>query len=176
MTSIGTTGKPHALLSRVAALTLILALIVFWYWAFVLYEAPGNPDRLQDRSWVAAAEQRCSRMVAAVDELPAAAKSLSPAHRADVLDEATQLVDRLVADLRVGPGGTDDELVLVGGWLGDWDIYLSDRRVHAERLRTEGDVRPYLTALPSGAGSHVERMNGFARVNDMESCLDPGDL
>ena len=84
MTSIGTTGKPHALLSRVAALTLILALIMFWYWAFVLYEAPGNPDRLQDRSWVAAAEQRCSRMVAAVDELPAAAKSLSPAHRADV--------------------------------------------------------------------------------------------
>jgi len=37
-------------------------------------------------------------------------------------------------------------------------------------------VRPLLTALPSGSGSFVKRMNGFARVNDMEACLDPGDM
>jgi hypothetical protein len=93
-----------------------------------------------------------------------------------VLDDATDLLDQLVADLRGMDGGTTDDLVLVAGWFDDWDIYLADRRFHAQRLRTEGDVRPYLTALPSGAGSHVERMNGFARVNDMEGCLDPGDL
>jgi hypothetical protein len=33
-----------------------------------------------------------------------------------------------------------------------------------------------MSALPSGTGSVQERMNGFARVNDMDSCLDPGDL
>ena len=176
MTSIGTTGKPHATLARVAALSLILTLVAFWSWAFLIYEAPGNPDRLEDRSWAMAAEQRCVRMVAAVDKLPAAADSSSPAHRAGVLDEATQLVDQLVDDLRVLPGGSDEDRALVDKWLEDWEVYLVDRQVHARRLRTEGDVRPYLTALPSGAGSHVERMNGFARVNDMESCLDPGDL
>ncbi|MCH2412080.1 MAG: hypothetical protein MK189_03820, partial [Acidimicrobiales bacterium] len=72
MTSIGTTGRPHATLARVTALSLVLALVVFWVWAFLLYEAPGNPDRLEDRSWAAAAEQRCARMVAAVGKLPAA--------------------------------------------------------------------------------------------------------
>ncbi len=93
-----------------------------------------------------------------------------------MIDEATEILDQLADDLAVLPGGTDDDRVLVGKWLDDWAVYLGDRATHAHRLRTEGDVRPYLTALPSGAGSHVERMNGFARVNDMESCLDPGDL
>ncbi|MBC8365201.1 MAG: hypothetical protein H8E59_09390 [Actinobacteria bacterium] len=176
MASIGTTGKPHATLSRVAALCLIVALVAFWYWAFLVYDAPGNPDRLEDRSWVTAANQRCSRMALAVGDLPAAADSPSPAHRADVLDEATDLLDQFVADLRDLPVGTADDQVLLAGWFDDWDIYIADRRFHARRLRTEGDVRPYLTALPSGAGSHVERMNGFARVNDMEGCLEPGDL
>ena len=176
MASIGTTGRPHATLSRVTALALFLSMAAFWGWAFLVYDAPGNPDRLEDRSWVATADQRCSLMALAVGDLPAAADSASPAHRADVLDDATDLLDQLVADLRGMDGGTTGDLVLVAGWFDDWDIYLADRRFHAQRLRTEGDVRPYLTALPSGAGSHVERMNGFARVNDMEGCLDPGDL
>jgi hypothetical protein len=162
--------------ARTAILVLVLALLAFWAWAFVIYEPPGNPDRLEDRAWPAAAEQRCARAVAAIGDLPAASQSPSPGHRADVIDEATGILDQLADDLAVLPGGTDDDRVLVGKWLDDWAVYLGDRATHAQRLRTEGDVRPYLTALPSGAGSHVERMNGFARVNDMESCLDPGDL
>ena len=82
----------------------------------------------------------------------------------------------MVTDLRLIKPGSHDDALLTGAWLGDWDTYLADRRTHAERLRTEGDVRPLMSALPSGTGSVQERMNGFARVNDMESCLDPGDL
>ena len=81
-----------------------------------------------------------------------------------------------VADLAVLAGGTDEDRDLVVHWLADWEVYVADRRAHAERLRTEGDVKPLLTALASGAGSVLERMNGFARANDMESCLDPGDM
>jgi len=85
-------------------------------------------------------------------------------------------VRRLVDDLATLSGGTDSDRDLVAHWLADWEVYLADRLTHAERLRTEGDVKPLLTALPNGAGSVLERMNGFARVNDMDSCLDPGDL
>ena len=115
MASIGTTGRPHATLSRVAALALFLSMAAFWGWAFLIYDAPGNPDRLEDRSWVATADQRCSLMALAVGDLPAAADSASPAHRADVLDDATDLLDQLVADLRSMDGGTTDDLVLVAG-------------------------------------------------------------
>jgi hypothetical protein len=82
----------------------------------------------------------------------------------------------MVDDLRGIPGGTDDDRWLTNRWFEDWDVYLVDRRNHADRLRSDGDVRPLLTAMPDGVGSVLRRMNGFARVNDMESCLDPGDL
>ena len=74
------------------------------------------------------------------------------------------------------PGGTDHDLSLGAHGLDDWEVYITDRLNHAKRLRTEGDVKPLMTALASGAGSVLERMNGFARVNDMEACLDPGDM
>ena len=74
------------------------------------------------------------------------------------------------------PGGTDHDRSLVAFWIADWEIYLADRLTHANRLRSDGDVKPLLTALPSGSGSFLERMNGFARVNDFEACLDPGDM
>ena len=52
---------------------------------------------------------------------------------------------------------------------------LEDRRNHVKRLRELGDIQPLLTATDSGK-SVMERMNGFARVNDLESCIDPGDF
>ena len=108
--------------------------------------------------------------------LTPAAEATSPADRADGMDLATDALADMVVDLALLPGGIDDDTVLVGMWLEDWAVYLSDRRTHADRLRLEGDVRPLLTALPNGNGSVLKRMNGFARVNDMEACLDPGDV
>ena len=60
-------------------------------------------------------------------------------------------------------------------WFSDWDIYLEDRKNHVDRLNELGDVEPLLTATDTGK-SVMERMNGFARVNDLDSCLDPGDF
>ena len=111
-----------------------------------------------------------------MDSLRPAAEAPTPADRADDVDRATDLVALMVDDLRGIPGGTDDDRWLTSRWFEDWGVYLVDRRNHADRLRSDGDVRPLLTAMPDGVGSVLRRMNGFARVNDMESCLDPGDL
>ena len=148
---------------------LVVAMVVLWVYAFFLAPS-GNPDRLEDRSWPAAAEARCLVARAAIAELPPAARAPDVATRAD------EVVVNLVADLGQLSGGTADDHVMIEKWLADWDVYIGDRRHHAVRLRLEGDVRPLLTALPSGSGSFVKRMNGFARVNDMEACLDPGDM
>ena len=153
---------------------LAVAMVVLWVYAFLLAPS-GNPDRLQDRSWPEAAQERCLEARAVIDTLPSAAQATSPADRADDLDLATDVLVAMVADLAAFLGGIDDAH-LIGMWLDDWEVYLSDRRVHATRLRIEGDVKPLLTALPSGTGSVLKRMNGFARVNDMEACLDPGDV
>ena len=165
----------HTVVVRTLLGLLGLAMVVLWVYAFFIAPS-GNPDRLQDRSWPEMAQQRCLEARAVIDTLPRAAAATSPADRADDLDLATDVLADMVADLALLPGGIDDDTRLIGMWLEDWAIYASDRRTHADRLRLEGDVRPLLTALPSGTGSVLKRMNGFARVNDMEACLDPGDV
>ena len=165
----------HTVVVRTLLGLLGVAMVVLWVYAFFIAPS-GNPDRLQDRSWPEMAQQRCLEARAVIDMLPRAAAATSPADRADDLDLATDVLADMVADLALLPGGIDDDTRLIGMWLEDWAIYASDRRTHADRLRLEGDVRPLLTALPSGTGSVMKRMNGFARVNDMEACLDPGDV
>ena len=165
----------HTVVVRTLLGLLGVAMVVLWVYAFFIAPS-GNPDRLQDRSWPEMAQQRCLEARAVIDTLPRAAAATSPADRAGDLDLATDVLADMVADLALLPGGIDDDTRLVGMWLEDWAIYVSDRRTHADRLRLEGDIRPLLTALPSGTGSVLKRMNGFARVNDMESCLDPGDF
>ena len=165
----------HTIVVRMLLGLLGVAMVVLWVYAFFIAPS-GNPDRLQDRSWPELAQQRCLEARAVVATLTPAAEATSPADRADGLDLATDALADMVVDLALLPGGIEDDTVLVGMWLEDWAVYLSDRRTHADRLRLEGDVRPLLTALPNGNGSVLKRMNGFARVNDMEACLDPGDV
>jgi len=160
---------------RVFLTLLVVAMGVLWYYAFFLAPS-GNPDRMEDRAWPEAAQHRCLAARDEISVLPTARQASTPAERARDLDRATRVVRVMVDDLGRIPGGTDHDRVLVAHWLDDWEVYVADRLNHAERLRTEGDVKPLMTALPSGAGSVLERMNGFARVNDMEACLDPGDM
>ena len=160
---------------RVFLTLLVAAMAVLWVYAFFLAPS-GNPDRMEDRRGPEAAQARCQAARDEISNLPTARQAATPAQRADDLDEATLVGRRMVDALDRIPGGTDHDLSLVAHWLDDWEVYIADRLNHAKRLRTKGDVKPLMTALDSGAGSVLERMNGFARVNDMEACLDPGDM
>ena len=153
---------------------MVTGLIVMWFYAFLLAPS-GNPDRMEDRAWPTTAERRCAEARDAINALPPASEADSPLERSNYLEEGSRILHALVLDLSSLPGGSDSDQDLVARWLDDWEAYLSDRRVHIDQLRFEDDTRPLLTALPDGS-SILERMNGFARVNDMESCLDPGDF
>ena len=159
---------------RLILVTVVAGLIGMWFYAFLLAPS-GNPDRMEDRAWPTSAERRCAEARDAIDALPPARDSGSPLKRSDHLEEGTGILETMVSDLGSLPGGSASDRYLVARWLEDWEAYLSDRQAHVERLRSKGDVRPLLSALPDGS-STLERMNGFARVNDMESCLDPGDF
>ena len=150
-------------LPRIGLALLVGAMAAMWFYAFFLAPS-GNPDRLDDRVWATAAEARCAATAAVVDALPS---STTATVNVDIAPPVTygDTID----------GGNGDDRSLITAWLEDWQVYLDDRRRHTDRLRAEGDIEPLLTALPSG-GSHLERQNGFARVNDMRSCLDPGDF
>ena len=168
----------------------VVGSFVFWAWAFSPWARTENPGRLDDRSFVGWADQRCARAQAAIDALPTARQAASRAERADQVDQATDEVEALVADIRLRaeaslPVSTDSEgppdADLVGAWLEDWDVYISDRRSHSERLRTasedtrDRELRFLLLDLTEGS-TYTERMDGFARLNNMDNCQVPGDV
>lgn len=168
----------------------VVGSFVFWAWAFSPWARTENPGRLDDRSFVGWADQRCARAQTAIDALPTARQAASRAERADQVDRATDEVEALVADIRLraeaslsvstesdGPPDTE----LVAAWLEDWDVYISDRRSHADRLRTadedtpDRELRFLLLDLTEGS-TYTERMDGFARLNNMDNCQVPGDV
>ena len=130
------------------------------------------------------------RLRAAIAELPTARQAASRAERADQVDRGTDEVESLVDALRLraeaslsdstdSDGPPDAELV--GAWLADWDVYVSDRRSHSDRLRTAGedtpdrDLRFLLVDMTEGS-TYTERMDGFSRLNNMDNCQVPGDV
>ena len=159
-------------------------------WAFSPWARRENPARLGDRDFVVWAEQRCSRTQAVIDALPSPRQADSMQARAEQIDRGTAETADLVADLRnaattdlsdeaKGEGPSDAKLVRA--WLTDWDTYLDDRRAHAMKLRDTAEDAPdrslrFLLSDAMSGGVYTERMDGFARLNNMDSCQIPGDL
>ena len=163
---------------------------VFWAWAFSPWARTENPARLDNREFAQWADQRCAGARTAIAAVPTARQAASREERSDQVDRATNEVESLVEDLRTraqaslatsteGDGPPDADLVR--DWLADWDVYISDRRSHSERLRTAGEDTPdrelrfLLLDLTEGS-TYTERMDGFARLNDMDNCRVPGDV
>ena len=117
----------------------------------------------------------CSQALDEISLLPLAKESRTPADRADVIAQGTQVLEKMKTNLIKLPLDSEKDKFNTVSWLSDWDTYLEDRRNHVKRLRELGDIQPLLTATDNGK-SVMERMNGFARVNDLESCIDPGDF
>ena len=168
----------------------VVGSFVFWAWAFSPWARTENPGRLDDRDFVGWADQRCTQTQSIIDALPTARQAASRAERADQVDLGTGEVEALVADLRLraetslsvstesdGP----PDAALVSDWLADWDVYISDRGSHSDRLRTadedtpDRELRFLLVDMVEGS-TYTERMDGFARLNNMDACQIPGDV
>ena len=168
----------------------VVGSFVFWAWAFSPWARSENPGRLDDRDFVAWADQRCAQAHAAIDGLPTARQAQSHAERAEQVDRGTALVESLVADLRrsaeaslsaVTDGDGPPDTQLARSWLHDWDSYIADRRAHAERLRNADEDTPdrelrFLLIDMTEGSTYTERMDGFARLNGMDACQIPGDV
>ncbi len=162
--------------SRIAATVFVVLTAAFWVfafspWARQIFQAP---DQIEDEVYNAALETRCAQTVALIDTLPSPRSATGPDDRADNVEQINAALIQMRVDLADIEGGTDGDRALIERWLDDWDFYLEDRVNHVERLRTEGDVR-FLNTERDGIFI-AERMNGFGRVNEIRSCMPPGDL
>lgn len=161
-------------------LTVAVGLIVaMWVYAFGF--APRESiNRIGDREWSARSEERCS----AARDRRFEMQDLSPMdpddpealrRKAEIVEKATDdlesVVDAIAADLPADAKGR----AIVPDWIADYRTYLADRRVFIERLRTF-PRRPDFNETDVGGVPVSERINKFARENEMKSCQTPYDL
>ncbi len=164
------TGRRLGLSVGIAVVALFA---VFWIGATIWFFGDGNPDRLQNREWVADAEARCAEARDALDRMPQARDAVSMDERAGQIETSTAVLAEMTADLAASaPGGEDGKLV--GLWLGSWETYLNDRLAHAEALRA-GEDRQFRVSVERGEGVDA-LLDAFADRNRMPSCGDPLDI
>ena len=167
--------------ARVAILTVVALLGAMWVYA-LFYAPTGSPEKVDDAGWARHAEALCAKGRVAIDALPAArtfkdVKPVSEAlrQRADVAEEATNVLADRVASLRALPLADPGSVKLVGTWLDDYDNYVGDRRAQVASWRKGQNPMFAETATDNGAPGSL-RMDEFARVNAMPSCKVPQDI
>lgn len=173
---------PSRLAVRVKRLglgTIIALIAAMWFYAFVF--APRESiNKIRDRDWAARAETLCvaaEKERFALQDLtkmnPTDVEALR--RKADIVERATnsleQLVDTLEADVPSDEKGRE----IVPQWIDDYRKYLEDRRLFVSRLRTT-DRRPDFNETKVGGVPVSERINKFARENEMPTCQTPYDL
>lgn len=162
-----------------AVAMVFLVITGFWAWIW-MYQLQNRgeqdmPDRLDDLSWTAEADRICAAAVADVAALPSAQSAADAEERADVIVVATDRFEEMLVDLeRLAPTGDSRDAVITEAWLADYRQFLADRDAFAAALREDPTARFLVTEK---YGSHITKpIDRFARVNEMEACMSPGDV
>ncbi|QGG95212.1 hypothetical protein [Actinomarinicola tropica] len=165
--------------SLVAAGVAFAAITAFWAWILV-YQLQNRgeedmPDRLDDLSWTAEADRVCAATTERVAELPPAHTSPTADARADVIEEATAEIELMLQELEgLAPADGSRDADITADWIADYRIFLQDRLRFADSLREDPGAQFLVTEK---YGSHITKpIDRFARVNEMEACMSPGDV
>lgn len=164
--------------ARFGLAAIVAAIAAFWVWA-LFFPPKESVARLDDREWASRADSVCTIANQARNALADERRidDVGPgalAERADLIDQATSIIDEMLDTISSPiPTGTDDS-ALVETWLGYYRQLMKDRRAYTEVLRN-GDNPPFPEATIDGAPIS-EYINDFTVANEMKACSAPADL
>jgi len=188
-------GDPPTSIWRYLGVAGFLLMVLFWVWVFWRANAgvphpdeldvpaseaaadvqAATPDQRAALNYLQESEAVCAIAQADIAELPFAAGVEDFAERANILDAATQRLDLMVNDLSAVAKPTKDaEAFIAGEWIKDYNQFLNDRRAYANVLRS-GEDPPFEISARDGRRV-TDYIVNFAEVNEMYSCVPPGDL
>lgn len=168
-------GTPRRRITPYHVVVVLILAGIAALWGYALTRQPEPPpDALDDAAFAGTAEDICVSSQAVRDNLPIAFETADPIERATVVDRSNAELESMLVALRaeVPAAGRDREML--EEWLGDWEVYLGNRRDYAERLREEGDARIYVAEKDSR--QITVAIDRFAEVNDMPACRTPKDI
>jgi hypothetical protein len=175
---VDTPGSPRVI-GRVVAAAIAVGIVAMWGYVWI-YHLSGQgerdmPDRLDDLSWTAQAEEICAGYAERIAALPGAHNASTADERADVIEAATDEIDAMLRQLEaIAPSGDSRDARITAAWLVDYRIWLDDRYAYADTLRVDPTARFLVTEK---AGRYINApVDRFARVNEMEACMSFGDV
>ncbi|MFA5564450.1 MAG: hypothetical protein WC184_00960 [Acidimicrobiia bacterium] len=164
---------------KVIAVVAFLAMAVFWAWAFN-YQLTNQGekdmlDRLDDLAWTPAADDICQLAHDDIAQLTPAHEAKDADERADTIEVATARVEQMLVQLeQIAPTGDSRDARITRLWIADYRVFLADRLAYADAIRDDPQARFVVTEK---YGSHITKpIDRFARVNEMEACMSPGDV
>lgn len=161
---------------RVLVVAVILGLFAFWLWIFSGAPRADHADEVKDREFVERTHLRCRTLRVELSGLPDATESATPAERADVVEESTAMVARMVDEIEADFPDDPEDLEVLEQWIADWRTYISDRSDYARRVRKDPDAQFQVTENERVHRGVDDTIRNFADVNDMPDCATPGDV
>lgn len=165
-------------LGRLSILVACLLIGAMWVYAFV-FASRESINRIYDDEWSARSQTRCEQAASErtalqdmtrIDENDPQTLMM----RADLVDKATDSLERMVDAIEKDPPSTEKGVALVPKWIDDYRTYIQDRRDYANELRG-GQLTTFSETLVDDVPVS-ERIGKFARENEMRACQPPFDL
>jgi hypothetical protein len=163
---------------RYVLLVIVVGFAAFWIWA-LFFASKEAINGIGEDGWTDRAQAICEAAEADREDLADYRRvdggdPAMLAERADIVDRATDILDRMLDDVvavqPTGPKGAE----LVPLWEADYRTYLQDRRAFADDLRAgvnEAFAETVLDGIPIS-----DKVAQFASDNRMPACAPPTDL
>ncbi len=170
-------GRP---LVRVLLLVVCVAIASMWVYA-LFFASKKAAYKVDDPAWRANAEEVCARYdaqrLALTDTAGGYIAEPTPDQmraRADVVDQATDLLQAMLDEMTgVQPASGRDQQ-LVEDYRGFYETMIADRRAYTARLRAL-ELEPY-RETKVGSGPVTNLLVDFATVNELPHCSPPQEL
>jgi hypothetical protein len=163
---------------RYVILAVVALFAAFWIWA-LFFASKESVNKIGDRAWADRAQGICVAAEARRMEL-ADLRRVDPndpailAERGDVVDRATDIVERMLDDVMAVTPSDAKGRAIVPLWAQDYRTYIEDRREFADDLRAGKNDAFAETAVDGIPIS--DKLAVFAGDNRMPDCSPPIDL
>jgi hypothetical protein len=101
--------------------------------------------------------------------------SLALKQKAKIVEKATDSLEEAINLIANDQPSDDKGKAIVPLWIAEYRLYIKDRRLFAQALKTS-QTRPYFAETEVGGVPVSERLGKFARENKMKACQPPLDL
>ena len=173
----------HNWFVRIVLIVVCVALAAMWVYYFAFASDTGV-YQLQDTSWREQASPICVAAQAKRGELVDTDEGYisNPTpeqfiQRADVVDQATDIIEQMLNDIVAIPVNNDDDRLRLATFEENYRIVIADRRRYSATLR-ELKLQPYNETIVGGGpvSNVVLDFTAGVKGNDVPECSPPGEL